>query len=181
MDGDASSRRRNNWNYWWWSTSAGRREYNRNQNRFRDGECHRDRPRRDLPHMLGYYSTVQQCKDAGKRRNLPYVGTQYGANRPRAECWGGYNPGKYGKANNCNMKTRGGVKWGGPWAQNIYKSGAPTSGYESRGRMTSWATSGRNKHNFKFNGPKTGDICPADQKMLAKSAADKRKVQLNKN
>ena len=180
-NGDTSSRRRNNWYYWWWSTSAGRREYNRKQNNFRDGECYRDRPQRDLPHMLGYYSTVQQCKDAGKRRNLPYVGTQYGNNRPRAECWGGYNPGKYGKNRNCNMKTRGGVKWGGPWAQNIYRSGAPTSGYESRSRMSSWASSGRNKHNFKFNGPKTGDICPADQKMLAKSAADKRKVQLNKN
>jgi len=180
-DGDTSSRRRNNWNYWWWSTTNGRREYNRNQNKFVDGECYRDRPQRDLPHRLGYFNSIQQCKDAAKRKNLPYAGTQYGANRNKGQCWGGYNPGSYGKARNCNMKIKNGTKWGGGWAQNIYKSGAPTSGYESRNRLYSWASSGRRKHDFKFNGPKTGDICPANEKMLAKTPEDKRKVELNKN
>ena len=32
-----------------------------------------------------------------KRRNIPYIGTQYGGNKEKAECWGGYNPGSYGK------------------------------------------------------------------------------------
>merc|ERR1711871_479940 len=91
--------------------------------KFEDGDCYRDRSSRDLPTLLGNFDNIDTCKLEARRRGLKYIGIQYGNNKAKAECWGGNDPGKYGKANNCNMQITNGTKWGGTWANQIYKSG----------------------------------------------------------
>ena len=73
--------------------------------------------------FLGNFDNIDTCKLEARRRGLKYIGIQYGNNRAKAECWGGNNPGSYGKANNCNMKIQNGTSWGGTWANQIYRSG----------------------------------------------------------
>lgn len=83
---------------------------------FYNGKCYRDRPRRALPYFMGRIKNTKRCIKVAGERGFPYAGLQYGG-----ECWGGWNPNKYGSASNCNMR-RGRQKMGGAWAQNVYRT-----------------------------------------------------------
>ena len=50
--------------------------------------------------------TILILANLKQEKGLKYIGIQYGNNRAKAECWGGNNPGSYGKSNNCNMKIQ---------------------------------------------------------------------------
>ncbi len=114
--------------------------------KFEDGDCYQDRSSRDLQTLLGRFDNIDSCKLEARRRGLNYIGIQYGNNSAKAECWGGNNPGSYGKSNNCNMKIQNGTSWGGPWANQIYKSGLNSSDSNEPPATRRWSSADYTRH-----------------------------------
>ncbi len=65
--------------------------------------------------------TVKKCINLCKSKGFKYAGVEYGS-----QCFCGNSYGKYGKADNCNMKCSGNANeiCGGFWAINIYTAKA---------------------------------------------------------
>lgn len=83
--------------------------------------CYRDQGDRDLN---GYFFssdllTPEVCSKACARMGFKYAGVQYGS-----QCFCGNEYGKYGPADNCDMKCSGDASkvCGGTWANSIYNA-----------------------------------------------------------
>jgi len=69
--------------------------------------------------------TIESCQAYCGQRNFAYAGVQYST-----WCFCGNSYGKYGQANNCDMKCGGNPNeiCGGSWANSIYSTTGGTSG-----------------------------------------------------
>ncbi|HQL89204.1 MAG TPA: WSC domain-containing protein [Syntrophales bacterium] len=82
--------------------------------------CFKDTSTRDLSgYTTGNASgmTTQMCVNVCREKGFAYAATQYGQ-----QCFCGNSYGKYGPANNCNMKCAGNAAetCGGTWANSVY-------------------------------------------------------------
>jgi len=85
--------------------------------------CFRDRSNRDFTKFIGRLGNCQPsvCGPRCNRLGYKYFGMQVGT-----ECFCGNSFGKYGHANNCDMKCKGNnSKCGGGWANSVYQSNKP--------------------------------------------------------
>ncbi len=93
--------------------------------------------------------TIEKCISFCNSRGFRYAGVQYGS-----QCFCGNSYGKYGRANNCNMKCNGNPNeiCGGFWANDIYELRSSTSpGNSSKLRPKTRIHTGKNLGCFKDN------------------------------
>ena len=86
--------------------------------------CFRDEAVRDLsgPGMSAGDMTAGRCVAWCRDQGFPYAGAQYGS-----QCFCGNTYGRYGPANNCNMRCAGDPSQacGGEWANSVFVTGVP--------------------------------------------------------